>query len=237
MKKRKAIILYLFIFFSAYFVTAQNDFQKETNIGVKLGGNISRAGFDPVISQRLYYGFTGGLVFKHISEENLGIQIELNYMQAGWEENLDSTNSYERRLNYIQLPFMTHLIIGKRKTKFILHFGPYLSYLINESAKINIINESEEKEYYKVKVTNRVEFGLCLGLGFDHYTSIGIFQFECRYNFGLSNIFKNSTETPFTYSRNTTLELTALYSIDYVIIKKQFQSFSLNIKSLFSKKK
>ncbi len=218
----KGLRLIFILTFMTYIGYSQVDFIPETNVGIKLGGNISTVRFDPTINQNINYGFIGGLSFKHIEQKNLGIQIELDYMQAGWIENLDSTQSYSRRLNYIHFPIMTHFNFGNNKARIFMNFGPYVSYLISESESIDNISEENEASYYRTKISNRAEFGLCLGLGFTQYTSVGIFQFEGRGNMSLSNIFKETSETPFVSSNNLTIELTLTYFLDYKTVKNLF---------------
>lgn len=216
---KKAILIIALIFFSLVVYT-QNAFEPETYFGIKIGGNVSGIVFDPSISQNINSGFTGGVIFKHISQKSLGIQIELNYTQAGWNESLDSTNSYIRQLNYIQLPFMTHVNLGNGKTRFVFNIGPYLSYLLSEREKINLLEEEEEKDYYGKKVHNKIGLGLCFGFGISRPTSIGLFQVESRISTSLNDIFKNTTDTPFSSSKNLCAELGLSYLIDYEIIKK-----------------
>lgn len=226
---KKAILVISIIFLSVVAYT-QNVFEPGAYFGIKLGGNISRLLSDPTINQKINLGLTSGIVFKHISQKNLGIQIELNYKQAGWSESLDSTNTYKRRLNYIQLPFMTHINLGNKKTRFIFNIGPYVSYLLSENEKISLLEEVEEKDYYRKKIENRTEFGLCLGLGLSRNTSIGLFQFESRISSSLTDIFNSNSDSPFSSSKNLNIELSSYYLIDY----KQIVKFN---KKLWTKNK
>jgi len=211
---RKKVLLFVIAQFVIFAGFAQNTFKPETSIGIKLGGNISSVNFDPVIPQNINNGYLGGITFKHIEEKNLGIQIELNYLQFGWSENLaDTIGTYSRRLNYIQFPLMTHLNFGKNKTRFFLNIGPHMSYLISENETINIFNEANEAPYYRTKIANRLEIGLGLGIGITQHTSIGVFQLEGRGNIGLTNIFEETIETPFDISRNMAAELTLSFSL------------------------
>ena len=201
-------------------VYAQNVFNPETYLGIKLGGNTSGILSDPTTNLKIYPGFTSGIVFKHISQKNLGIQIELNYKQSGWNENLDSTNIYKRRMNYVELPFMTHVNLGKQETKFVFNFGPYLSYLLSEKEKIDLLEEFTEKEYYRENADNKAGFGLCLGLGVLRYTPIGLFQVESRISSSLTDIFKNTSNSYFSSSKNINAELSISYMIDYKSLKR-----------------
>jgi len=212
---RKNIFPIIILIFSSLAINAQTTFVPETNIGIKIGGITSRVVFDPSIAQNIDFNIIGGFVFRHISEKSLGIQVELNYLQAGWNESLDSANTYQRQLNYIQLPIMTHINLGTGKTRIIVNIGSYLSFLISEKEKINIIDEEEEKDYYRSKIKNKVQFGFCMGLGVSRHTTLGIFHVESRVNFSLSNIFEDTPETPFNSSRNQIAELALYYLIDF----------------------
>lgn len=212
MKKTILIIISLFL---SVIVYAQNDFESETYFGVKIGGNISGIISDPIFKQKIHTGLTSGLIFKFISQENLGVQFELNYMQAGWSEKLDSTNIYKRRLNYIQLPFMTHVNLGNQKTRFLLNMGPYVSYLLSEKEQINLLEGEEEKDYYRKKSNNKTGFGLCLGFGILQHTSMGLFQAEIRVSSSLTDIFKNTNVSHISSSKNLYAELSLSYLLDF----------------------
>ena len=217
MKKILILTVALFLSVIAY---SQNQFDPETYFGIKLGGNISGILSNPTISQKINSGLTSGVVFKHISQKSLGIQIELNYKQSGWNENLDSTNTYKRQLDFIELPFMTHVNLGNQKTRFVINLGPYISYLLSEKEKINLLDGIEEKEYYGIKTDNKAGFGLCLGLGISRYTSIGLFQIESRISSSLTDNFKKTSDSPFSSSKNLNAELSLSYMIDYKNLKK-----------------
>lgn len=221
---RKYIILLFALSFFSIHAYNQNVFVPETNLGIKVGGILSTVDFKPSVQQELNFGFTGGIVFKHISQKSLGVQLELNYMQAGWSEKLDTTNTYSRRLDYIQIPFMTHVNFGNGKTRFVLNLGPSFSFLVSEKESLNLISEEEEKEYYNINIDNRLGFGLCLGLGISRQTSIGLFQLEGRINQSLTNIFSSGSDSMFEYSRSQTVEVALYYLLDYKNIKKTVSS-------------
>lgn len=211
---RKIVFPIIILILSSLVIKAQTAFEPETNFGIKLGGVTSRVAFDPTIIQYFDYNIIGGFVFKHIAQKGLGIQVELNYLQAGWNESLDSTSNYQRQLNYLQLPLMTHVNIGAGKTRIVFNLGSYISFLISDKEKINLINEEEEKIYYRTKIENKMQFGLCVGLGVSRYTSFGIFHIEGRINLSLGNIFENTAETPFDSSTAQIAELSLYYLID-----------------------
>jgi hypothetical protein len=211
---RKFFFLITILCFTHLVAFSQSTFIPETNLGLKLGGTLSRVNFNPRINQGLHIGYTGGFVFKYIPQKSLGIQLELNYLQVGWNESLDSTNAYSRSLDYVQVPFMTHACIGQGNTRFLLNLGPYLSLLVRDKEKINLLAEEEERIYYRNKIENPIEFGLCLGIGFCISTPVGLFQVESRVHYSLTSIFQETEETPFLASQNQSVELTLSYLLD-----------------------
>lgn len=207
---RKTVILFVLLcsFMQAY---NQEVFVPESFLGIKAGGNGSSVLFNPSLKQEMNFGFVGGLVFKHFGQRNLGIQLELNYLQAGWIEKLDSPDSYSRRLNYLQIPFMTHINLGKKKTRVVINLGPYVSLLLSEKEQMKLENDDDAESYYGTEIDNGGDFGLSFGLGMSRHTSIGTIQIEGRLNQGLSSIYKTGFDTTFEKSSNQIIEVALYY--------------------------
>ena len=194
--------------FSGISSYCQEPFHPEFSIGIKAGGITSKAFLMPNVKQLLNYGVTGGIMFKYISEPNLGLQADLNYIQKGWTEEIDSSNRYTRDLDYFQMVFLTQYMPGKKNTKFLFNIGPYISFLLNESEKDNFTDYSVENDYYGEKVDKNFELGACLGLGVVQYTKIGAFQLESRFEYSFSDFFENKQ---FYYSQNLAAGITLAY--------------------------
>ena len=210
---RKTLILFILLCCSLQAFN-QDLFVPESYLGLKLGGNGSSVLFTPPVKQEMYFGFVGGVVYKYFGQRNLGIQLELNYLQAGWLEKLDSPDSYSRRLNYLQLPFMTHINLGKKKTRVVINLGPYVSFLLSEKEQMKLETEDDAESYYETEIDNSGDFGLSFGLGLLRHTSIGTIQLEGRLNQGLSSVYKSGFETTFEYSRNQIIEVALYYMFD-----------------------
>ncbi|WP_368411171.1 outer membrane beta-barrel protein [Pontibacter coccineus] len=80
-----------------------------TGVGLKGGSSSSWFSFDPSLNQGGATGYTAGLLLKHAvqvheNEPMMGIQVELNWVQRGWSDKIDSATTYTRRLHYIELP-------------------------------------------------------------------------------------------------------------------------------------
>ena len=150
-------------------------------------------------------------MFVYTSEPLVGIMLEFNYAQKGWKILPDSSEKYSRRLNYFEIPFMTHVVIGKSRSKLIINLGPYASYLNAEEEKTNISNDS--LNFVGYPADREFDFGYCMGIGFEYTTRLGTFGIEARYYNSLSDIFIRSTEIPYYASRNQALTIGVKYSV------------------------
>ncbi|MDY6800939.1 MAG: porin family protein [Bacteroidota bacterium] len=210
MKKHFIILLLLFVSTSPF---AQNkDFEPVAQFGIRQGINYSSVLFSPGINQGIKLGYTGGFVFKYSNEKNLALQIELNFSQKGWLEDLDTLpNSYQRNLDYIELPFLTHIYFGKRNVKFYVNIGPSVGYLINDQIKSEINNELYNREYYELEIDNKFDFNVLAGLGLIIDTEIGSFQTGFRYAMTLTDIFKYTSDSIFENSQNQVIAFSLTY--------------------------
>ncbi|MCB2220806.1 MAG: PorT family protein [Bacteroidetes bacterium] len=193
---------------------AQSDFLPETYLGVKQGMNISRVSFDPAVSQDIFSGYVGGLVFRHISQRSLGIQVELNFLQAGWKTHGDTLGKYERRLSYLQLPLLTQINIGNRKSRVIINLGPNFAYLLSENETTDIDPNSEEIPFVGMKVRNIFDYGLCFDIGFMQKTAIGSFQISGRMIQSLNSLFETAGDAPYRASMNQIFEINLMYMLE-----------------------
>ena len=191
--------LLIFIFISTTSIISAQDrlIQPELYLGANFGITESEVIFNPAINQSFLRGYNGGLVFRYIAEKNVGMQAELNFSQRGWTE---SSGLYSRQLNYLELPFMTHIFIGK-KNRFFINIGPKISYLLSEKVLINNVIGSTEVQQ-TTKIQNPFDDGLCGGLGFLFTIGGHILQLDTRAYYSLSNIYSNKKTDYFSNSNN-----------------------------------
>lgn len=179
---------------------------------------MSKIYFDPAMEQDIYLKYTGGVVFKFLSEKHAGIQAEFNYSQRGWKEKPENGNKYERSLTYFEMPILTHLYWGSENFKVFLNLGPNLSYHTEDKEKYTIVDPNIPKYYYR-PLDNDFELGLMGGIGLTQLTSsVGDFQFELRFLYGLHGLF-SSNETSLSKSQNVIYSAT----LSYFIFRKDFK--------------
>jgi len=192
----------------------ENKFIPISSFGIRQGANVSFVDFSPTVSTGILYGYNGGLVFRHVNEELFALQVELNFTQKGWIESLDTIpNTYNRKLSYIELPFLTQIFIGKRDVKYYLNLGPSVAYLISEKENMTIGNEQYVREYYNKAINNKFDFSVVGEIGIRYDSKIGMFNMGIRYYYTMTNLFKYNSENTYEISRNQTINIALTYFV------------------------
>ncbi|MCE5206200.1 MAG: PorT family protein [Porphyromonadaceae bacterium] len=209
------IILTALSIFSAY-TQKKEVFKSEFYMGVGGGAMSTSIDFMPTVQQSSMKGVHGGISARYISEKHLGLITELNYAQRGWTEefNAEQDFSYSRTLNYLEIPFMTHVYFGK-KSRFIINAGPQISILLNDNAKMSqsLADDVAQRQaadpnarigyqYSPFSELRRVDYGLIGGAGIELQTGIGAIDLEGRYYFGLGDVFENRRSKNAYFSRS-----------------------------------
>lgn len=210
----KRLVIVLLSVVASQFVSGQDYFHPEVSWGVNGGMNFSKISFLPAIKQNSLNGIVGGVTFRYVTEKYFGLQVEANLSQRGWTEAFDDPAlSYTRTLNYLEIPFLTHLTFGGQKFRFIVNLGPKISFLLGDSEK-GVFTPTTNPEHNKL-VDNRFDYGICGGAGFEIPTKIGCFLIEGRYNYGLGDVFNNSKKDYFARSSNqvSSVHLTYLFRL------------------------
>lgn len=203
MKRTVGLILLLW---GCSAVMAQARLEKsERYLGVHAGANASTVNFLPAVGAISaidpQLGFDIGAAFRYVADRNVGVQIEVNFIQKGWKEG---ANNYTRQLSYIEIPFLTHVYFGKKLRGFV-NFGPGISLLVSDT-KMGREPAVLEKQY--LSVDNVFDYGLMGGLGgMVHTSNAGAYQIEARFYYGLGTVFSNRKSAYFSTSTQMNLSL------------------------------
>lgn len=197
------------------------------SVGINGGMNMSSVNFDPKIKQNKQNVRSGGLTIRYISEKYFnmicGVQLEINYSQRGWNEKIEdgTENTYNRIMNYIEIPFLAHLAFGShvrdKGLQFFLNAGPQMGFFLNEKEKMSDGWDTSARSptaQYGKKAENKFDYGIAGGTGFELNTKIGHFIVEGRYYYGLSDFFKNSKKEYFGRSAHSYMGIRAAYLFD-----------------------
>lgn len=237
---RRILFILSLITLSAANLKAQDDeFKREWNIGASFGINLSQASFSKSsnpspIKTSMWQQYQGGVGVRYLTEKNLGLIVELNYSQQGWKENYSDKNAtpeqqeflnqlgHTHQLNYLEVPFLTHIYFGN-KVRFFINLGPKIGFLLSEKETFNNkllehlasgnVKERETTEQYFKKADRKFDYGIMVGMGLEFRTGIGNFSLEGRYTFGLADFYSNTKSDHFQRSANRVIGVKAAYYV------------------------
>ena len=236
------LILFLFLALPWSLFAQIGEHRNTLSVGPTAGWNITNIKFTPKVEQKGLGGFSGGVALRYTVEKYFSticsIQLELNYAQMGWKEDIKDINNspvinattgaaenYSRTINYIQVPFLAHLAWGREKKglNFFVNAGPQLGAYISESTKSNFDfdkrNTSDRVSSVvaqdTMKVENKFDYGIAAGLGVEYtIPKVGHFLLEGRYYYGLGNIYGDSKRDYFASSNYQTICIRLTYLFD-----------------------
>lgn len=202
MRTFKIVFLFIAFALSSHAFAQKNQFEKGLYVGFGGGALTSSVDFVPSILQKTNLGIHGGLSAKYISEKHLGVILELNYAQRGWSEDYEENPEYiyNRTLNYLEIPFMTHIYFG-RKVRFVFNAGPQIGFLLGHSSQMSdelksYVNQTQEQVDFNFGAQydndlKKFDYGIIGGAGVEIKSGVGSFQLEGRYYFGLGDVFES----------------------------------------------
>jgi len=186
----------------------------EFALGVSGGTSFSSVIFNPKVAQKDLQGLTFGITGRMTMGEYVGLQLELNYTQEGWDEEYEDEPDYHysRRFNYLHLPFLTRVQFGGKSVKGFINAGPRIGYLLSESTDSNLGEATPGKvnAQHDMPVENRFEWGICGGAGIEIRTGIGFFLLEGRYFYSFGDVY--STRRQDYFSKASTQSIIAKLS-------------------------
>lgn len=219
----KRFLYLIIILFIGETLSAQTHYQSNVALGVKGGMDFSEIFFNPHVKQKFQPGVTAGLMVRYIEENHFGLIGELNFAQRGWKENFEENPfSYSKDLDFIDLCFLAHIFFGRR-AKFFFNAGPQVGYYLGEHTRSNFnphdmenipgfpnVNRINQQMVEPINI--KVDYGISAGLGgefnINRRNSINV---ECRFYFGLANIFSTKRADYFNASNQMSLSATIGY--------------------------
>lgn len=218
-------ILFLIISLAAFCAgaKAQTHFDSRVDIGVRGGVTLSEVMFKPSITQKFGLGYTAGLMFRYTEENHFGIIAEVNLVQRGWAEKFeDQPYSYQRILNYIEVPVMSHIYFGNRG-KFFFNAGPEIAFFVGDKIKSNFdyldtasipgFNDKNRRtDQLAMYVSQKIDFGIVAGLGgefsINRHNALNV---EARVFYGIGNVMPSGRQDKFSVSNQLSIGVTAGY--------------------------
>lgn len=177
-------------------------YRNDLSVGINGGYQFNTIAFVPKVPQTMFGGTNFGFTARYISEKYFnvicGVQVEVNYSQLGWKEEIlsvndeqcyisDSSNpcdgqpaAYQRTMNYLQVPLLAQLGFGREVSgaKFFLNLGPQFGYFLGESDKTNFtVDRAGNTSPMRVSgvvaqdtmaVENKFDYGIAAGIGMEY---------------------------------------------------------------------
>lgn len=220
----KKVFLTLFAFLciglSAF---GQSHFDSRVELGVRGGVTFSEVMFTPSTDRTFAMGYTGGLTFRYSEENHFGLIAEVNLVQRGWAEKFeDLPYSYQRTLNYVEIPIMSHIYFGHRG-KFFINAGPEVAYYLGDKISSNFDYENpsdlpgfndknRRTDQLTMQVSQKVDFGIVAGLGGEFNVSRrNSLALEARVYYGIGNVMPSGRQDTFRLSNQLSIAVTAGY--------------------------
>lgn len=220
--KRIALILIVLVGY-ALGLKAQTHFDSRVDIGARGGVTLSTVMFKPSIMGKLGLGYTGGVTFRYSEENHFGLIAEVNLVQRGWAEKFeDLPYSYQRVLNYVEIPVMSHIYFGNRG-RFFINAGPEIAYFLGDHIKSNFDyhdtsglegfhDKNRREEQLTMEVSNKLDFGILAGLGWEYSVNRrNSVALEARVYYGIGNVMPSGRQDVFSISNQLSFCVTAGY--------------------------
>ncbi|MDD4922154.1 MAG: porin family protein [Bacteroidales bacterium] len=216
MKVQKILVTGLLSFYCSH-LSAQYNTLSEWYVGPSAGVTMSNLTLVPQVVDKLYImGKTEGISTRYISENHFGFQVDLNYFEAGWKEDLygnknASQYSYARTLKFVEVPFLMHVYTGSKTARIFLNVGPKFSYLLSEKEDIRDQTAENDLLQHGKLIENPFQYGLLAGAGFEIHLKRSVIGLEGRYCYHLSNIFSDEIGEDFSNSNLQTVSVSLYY--------------------------
>ena len=203
----RSLLVFLFL---PFFLTAQTTDSVQSyqrlQIGVGYGIMEYTVEFTPVTANEAFRGSNLGVQLRYFDNQLVGFQAAVNYVRAGWRENIDTNFAtlYERQTNYLELQLLTQFSIGKGAVQPLLQAGPYVSFPLGESEKVPaeyVEPDLPVPTYYDFSLPFRINYGLQVGAGLNVELGAVTLQLEGRYLVGFSDLIKTGTTIAATSRR------------------------------------
>lgn len=202
----KVVLALLVLFLSGTVAEAQvQRFKPKVMIGGIGGINLSNVIFVPSIPQGMKQGFDSGIVFRADIDDYFGIWgiwLEVDYSRRGWKDRFDDKPDvyYEREMNYISVPVLTHYSTDAGPFRFTVSVGPQFGYFMSDRNITNIDGSNSEGLiviHHNKEVEQKFAWGLGGGLGAEYEWRKMVFGAKATYYQGLGDFFKNARSETF----------------------------------------
>lgn len=210
-----SILVLILLGLNSNLVAQKSNYPRSLWIGIHTGAQLSKYQFVPSVSQNQHLGKHIGIVSRMDLEKGASLQAELNYVSTGWQERYDDSSiSFSRKLQYLELPIMSHLYIESSIARFFINIGPYIGYYLGGSTHTSGSNFTDNQ---LLRQTTPIKYKLSWGLQGGPGVSIKLgnrhrIELESRVLYNFQDIWSNKRSD--AYSQSGELRFSA--SLNYL---------------------
>lgn len=172
----------LIVFFSvvACLLIVSTPAQAQLKFGVKVGTNFSRLSFDSdVYKSNNHVGFTGGVMAEFmVPVLGIGVDGSVLYTRKDVREGSGFAKSYDKKLDYLDIPVNFKWKFGVPLFKFFLTAGPNFGFMLSDMKDVKNMVETGDRKF---------DMGINVGGGIEIFNHV---QVALSHNWGLSQRFE-----------------------------------------------
>ena len=161
-------------------------------IGINGGYNVSGILFDPGRAEKPLMNPLPnfGITAKFFDLEYVGLQVELNYTQRGFQMPLDEVLTYKRLSSYIEMPLNFQVRASKHGFFGHVNLGFNPSLLIeSKQGQDSVVNFELTRYRINILRDNTFDFGLLGGIGLGYDFKRFTIQLDVHYYYGMGDLY------------------------------------------------
>lgn len=167
----------------------------QTGVGLRGGPSFSQVSFTtgrgvPRPPQGVVQGMEAGFFWRILNNERLGIQAEVNYSSKGWHIYPGTLEEHLREFQYLQVPLLSHLQLGRGKLKLIVQAGAFVAYAWQTEDVVQPGPGASPRVVYGHQASVPWQFGVLGGGGPAFELPLGMLQLEARFAQHLSHVLR-----------------------------------------------
>ncbi len=175
------------------FICPFTTFSQSLYVGGKAGPTFSNYKTKTPWKEVSNIGYSVGLTAYKQMRDNIGINLELQYIQKGYYHKICNTISDKLQANYIELPVMmdyTFIVPALKNFKVHANLGFYAAYWMSAKYKMEGFDESSEDFDFESSKASRFDFGPNAGGRIEYILKNGSLSLDFRYEIGLVDLQK-----------------------------------------------
>jgi len=183
------IISFLFLYNQSY---SQNSF----SLGFKSGYSSSNIHFyNNFFPSNNTTNSLNSFHYSFISEiqtqKNVGIRFEISHQKKGWKQEFLDGQFYHSTINYLNIPILMNVYVGKSKSKLLFSIGPFFDFLLNHDNEYSLLDEDAniilDVDYNSLR-DNEFGYGLMASAGISFDFNKNKLQLISSYQYNLDNL-------------------------------------------------